>query len=119
YSENEGEVFLGRTFGSQKNVSEATQQQVDAEIRRILDQQYGVARAVIESHRAEIEAMAAALLEWETIDANQIDDIMAGRPARPPKPTGGTQPPATPPDASSGATPVEKSSTQAVAPQTS
>ncbi len=119
YSENEGEVFLGRTFGSQKNVSEATQQQVDSEIRRILDQQYGVARSVIESHRVEIEAMAAALLEWETIDANQIDDIMAGRPARPPKPTGGTQPPATPPSASSGATPVEKSSTQAVAPQTS
>lgn len=118
YSESEGEMFLGRSFGSQKNVSEATQQQVDAEIRRILDQQYAVARAVIESHRVEIEAMTAALLEWETIDAHQIDDIMKGLPVRPPKLGSGTQPPAAPPSAS-GTNTEAKSETQAVAPQTS
>ena len=119
YSESEGETFLGRSFGSQKSVSEATQQQVDAEIRRILDQQYAVARTVIESHRVEIEAMAAALLEWETIDAHQIDDIMAGLPARPPKASGGTPPSASPPS-SSGTTPAQDSSSQAVvAPQAS
>ena len=87
YGENEGEVFLGRSITTHKNVSEATMQQVDAEIRRIIDQQYGLARKLIEDNRDKMDAMAHALLEWETIDAEQIDDIMAGRPPRPPKPT--------------------------------
>jgi cell division protease FtsH len=59
---------------------------VDAEIRRIIDQQYALARGLIESNRDKIEAMTKALLEWETIDADQINDIMAGNPPRPPKP---------------------------------
>jgi cell division protease FtsH len=59
---------------------------VDAEIRRIIDQQYALARKLIEENRDKVEAMAKALLEWETIDADQIDDIMEGRPPRPPKP---------------------------------
>ncbi len=93
YGENEGEVFLGRSITTHKNVSEATMQQVDAEIRRIIDQQYGLARKLIEDNRDKMDAMANALLEFETIDAEQIDDIMAGRPPRPPKPAqpaGGT-----------------------------
>ena len=69
-----------------RSISEATMQKVDAEIRRIIDQQYNLARHLIETHRDKIEAMAAALLEWETIDADQINDIMAGNPPRPPKP---------------------------------
>jgi len=95
YGENEGEVFLGRSVTTHKNVSEATLQQVDAEIRRIIDQQYGLARKVIEENREKVEAMAKALLEWETIDAEQINDIMEGRPPRPPKPaaTPAAQPP--------------------------
>ena len=87
YGENEGEVFLGRSVTTHKNISEATMQKVDAEIRRIIDQQYGLARKLIEDNRDKIEAMTKALLEWETIDADQIDDIMAGRPPRPPKPS--------------------------------
>jgi cell division protease FtsH len=87
YGENEGEVFLGRSITTHKNVSEATMQQVDAEIRRIIDQQYGLARKLIEDNRDKVETMAKALLEWETIDADQIEDIMQGRPARPPKPS--------------------------------
>ena len=87
YGENEGEVFLGRSITTHKNVSEATMQKVDAEIRRIIDQQYGLARRLIEEHRTVVEAMAQALLEMETIDADQIDDIMAGKPPRPPKPS--------------------------------
>ena len=87
YGENEGEVFLGRSITTHKNVSEATMQKVDAEIRKIIDQQYAVARKLLEDNRDKVEAMAKALLEWETIDADQIDDIMAGRPPRPPKPT--------------------------------
>jgi cell division protease FtsH len=59
---------------------------VDAEIRRIIDQQYAVARKLIEDNRDKVEKMAAALLEWETIDAEQITDIMEGRNPRPPKP---------------------------------
>ncbi len=87
YGENEGEVFLGRSVTTQKNVSEATMQKVDQEIRKIIDQQYAVARKLLEDNRDKVEAMAKALLEMETIDADQIADIMGGKPPRPPKPT--------------------------------
>jgi cell division protease FtsH len=93
YGENEGEDFHSRSITTHKNVSEATMQQVDAEIRRIIDQQYGLARKVLEDNRDKVEAMAKALLEWETIDADQIDDIMAGKPPRPPKPSPNVNPP--------------------------
>jgi len=96
YGENEGEVFLGRSVTTHKNISEASMQKVDAEIRRILDEQYALARKLIEENRDKIEAMAGALLEWETIDADQIDDIMAGKPPRAPKPAP-VQPAAQPP----------------------
>jgi cell division protease FtsH len=96
YGENEGEVFLGRSVTTHKNISEASMQKVDAEIRRILDEQYALARKLIEENRDKMEAMTKALLEWETIDADQINDIMAGNPPRPPKPATVT-PPAEPP----------------------
>jgi cell division protease FtsH len=85
YAENEGEVFLGRSVTKTTNMSEQTMQKVDAEVRRIIDQQYKLARELIEQHSDKMHAMAKALLEWETIDAEQIDDIMAGKPPRPPK----------------------------------
>jgi cell division protease FtsH len=87
YGEEEGEVFLGRSITTHKNVSETTMQTVDAEIRRVIDEQYGLARRLLEENRDKVEAMTAALLEWETIDADQINDIMAGLPPRPPKPS--------------------------------
>ncbi|MGE5385830.1 MAG: ATP-dependent metallopeptidase FtsH/Yme1/Tma family protein, partial [Betaproteobacteria bacterium] len=87
YGENEGEVFLGRSVTTHKSVSEATMKQVDEEIRRIIDQQYGLARRMLEENRDKVEAMTRSLLEWETLDSEQIDDIMAGKPPRPPKPT--------------------------------
>jgi cell division protease FtsH len=86
YGENEGEVFLGRSVTVHKNVSETTMQKVDAEIRRIVDQQYALARKIIEDNRDKVELMAKSLLEWETLDADQINDIMEGRAPRPPKP---------------------------------
>ncbi|POB00688.1 cell division protein FtsH [Chromobacterium sinusclupearum] len=89
YGENEGEVFLGRSITTHKNLSEATLQQVDQEIRRIIDEQYSLARRLLEENRDKVEAMTAALLEYETIDAEQINDIMAGKPPRPPKPGSG------------------------------
>jgi cell division protease FtsH len=98
YGENEGEVFLGRSVTTHKNISETTMQKVDAEIRRILDEQYAVATKILTEGRAKVEAMTAALLEWETIDSDQIADIMAGIPPRPPKPTQSSQPPQPPKD---------------------
>ncbi|MDD5249369.1 MAG: ATP-dependent zinc metalloprotease FtsH [Rhodocyclaceae bacterium] len=87
YGEEDGEIFLGRSVTTHKNMSEASLQKVDGEIRRILDEQYARAKKLIEDNRDKVEAMTAALLEWETIDADQIDDIMGGKPPRPPKPT--------------------------------
>jgi len=85
YAENEGEVFLGRSVTKTTNMSEATMQKVDGEVRRIIDQQYTLARKLIEENQEKVHAMAKALLEWETIDSDQLDDIMAGRDPRPPK----------------------------------
>ncbi len=85
YAENEGEVFLGRSITRTVTMSEDTMRKVDGEIRRIIDDQYALARNLLETHRDRVEAMAKALLEWETIDSEQISDIMDGRPPRPPK----------------------------------
>ena len=83
YAENEGEVFLGRSVTKTTHMSEATMQKVDTEIRRIIDEQYSVARKILEDNRDKVEVMTSALLEWETIDADQINDIIEGRPPRP------------------------------------
>jgi cell division protease FtsH len=82
YEDSENEGFWG---GSTKTISEATQQKVDAEIRSILDRQYALARRLLEENRDKVEMMTKALLDWETIDADQINDIMEGREPRPPK----------------------------------
>jgi cell division protease FtsH len=85
YAENEGEVFLGRSVTKTTNMSEQTMQKVDSEVRRIIDQQYRLARDLIEGNQDKMHAMAKALMEWETIDVEQLDDIMAGREPRAPK----------------------------------
>src|SRR5690606_14601736 len=85
YAENEGEIFLGRSITKTTHMSEETMRKVDSEIRRIIDEQYAAARKILEDNRDKVEMMAKALLEWETIDSDQIDDLMAGRPPRPPK----------------------------------
>jgi cell division protease FtsH len=102
YAENEGEIFLGRSITKTTNVSEETMRKVDGEIRRIIDEQYAAARKILEANRDKVDAMAKALLEWETIDSDQIDDIIAGRTPRPPKESsgdsrGGGRPSAPPP----------------------
>jgi len=106
YGENDGEIFLGRSITTHKNVSEATMQKVDAEIRRIIDEQYSLARRLVEEHRDKAEAMARALLEWETLDADQVSDIMAGLPPRPPKPAQSAPPQPPKPDAPGAAQPA-------------
>ena len=100
YSENEGEVFLGRSVTTHQAISDETMQKVDLEIRRIIDEQYHLARKLLEDNRDKVEAMSKALLEWETIDAEQIADIMAGKPPREPKPVAAkpADSPSPPPD---------------------
>ena len=85
YAENEGEVFLGRSVTKTTTMSEETMRKVDIQIRRIIDEQYSIARKLIEDNKDKMHTLAQSLLEWETIDADQIDDIMNGRPPRPPK----------------------------------
>ncbi|MFZ1364502.1 ATP-dependent zinc metalloprotease FtsH [Brachymonas denitrificans] len=85
YAENEGEVFLGRSVTKTTHMSEETMRKVDEEVRRIIDEQYDLARRLIEEHSDKMHAMAKALLEWETIDAEQLDAIMEGRQPQPPK----------------------------------
>ena len=80
-------MFLGRSITRTVNMSEETMRKVDNEIRKIIDTQYGTARRLLEENRDKVEAMARALLELETIDADQINDIMSGKPPRPPKPS--------------------------------
>jgi cell division protease FtsH len=92
YGENQSEVFLGRDMVTHKNLSDSTAEMVDKEIRRIIDEQYARARTIIEENRDKIEVMAKALLEWETLDSGQINDIMAGKEPRPPAGTGGAGP---------------------------
>jgi len=84
YAEDEGEVFLGRSVTQRKNVSEQTAMDIDNEVRVVIDKCYGQARHLLETHRDILESMANALMQYETIDAGQIDDLMAGKPPRPP-----------------------------------
>src|SRR5690606_16144144 len=85
YEEEEGEVFLGKTMYQTKHVSEEIAQEIDREVRAIIDGCYGRAKQILEDNRDKLEAMAQALMQYETIDADQIEDIMNGRQVRPPK----------------------------------
>ncbi|WP_370690147.1 ATP-dependent zinc metalloprotease FtsH [Fluviicoccus sp.] len=89
YDEEEGEVFLGRSVTQRKNVSAQTAMDIDNEIRAVIDRCYNQAKEMLVSHREMLDAMAEALMKFETIDSSQIDDIMAGKPARAPQDTSG------------------------------
>lgn len=108
YADNEGEVFLGRSVTKTTNMSEQTMLKVDTEVRRIIDEQYGRARKLIEDNADKMHAMAKALLEWETIDAEQIDEIMAGKVPTVPKDWTPRIPPAGGDGDGSGSAPVIK-----------
>ncbi len=98
YAEEEGEVFLGRGGGGQNaSFSGETAKLIDSEVRSIIDQCYGTAKQILTDNRDKLDAMADALMKYETIDAEQIDDIMAGRTPREPRDwTGGTGTPPPP-----------------------
>ncbi|MCY0110038.1 MULTISPECIES: ATP-dependent zinc metalloprotease FtsH [Pseudomonas] len=98
YAEEEGEVFLGRGGGGQSaSFSGETAKLIDSEVRSIIDQCYGTAKQILTDNRDKLDAMADALMKYETIDAEQIDDIMAGRTPREPRDwSGGTGTPPPP-----------------------
>lgn len=86
YSDEEGDPFMGQGGGAAgMNVSAETAKLLDAEIRKILDNCYEEAVTILEENRDKMELMKDALMEYETIDASQIDDIMQGRNPQPPK----------------------------------
>ena len=84
YSEESGEVFLGRQVTQTKQVSDETAHAIDQEVRRVIESNYQRARSILETHLDKLHAMADALVKYETIDDGQIKDIMAGRPPSPP-----------------------------------
>jgi cell division protease FtsH len=85
YTEEDGEVFLGRTVTQHKQVSDVTIHAIDEEVRQIIDHNYDLARNILTSHLDQLHMMAGALVKYETIDEGQIRDIMAGREPRPPQ----------------------------------
>jgi len=84
YSEDEGEVFLGHSVAQHKAVSDETAHDIDQEIRSIIDRSYARAEEILKTNLDKLHMMADALMKYETIDSDQIDDIMAGKPPRPP-----------------------------------
>jgi len=86
YDEAQEEIFLGKSAGgSGSTVSGATRNEIDAEVRSIIDKCYATAQKLLEDNRSILDAMADALMKYETIDAAQIDDLMDGKSPRPPK----------------------------------
>jgi cell division protease FtsH len=84
YSEDDGEVFLGRSVTQHKQVSDVTAHIIDEEVRRIIDRNYQRAKSILEEHEEKLHAMAKALMKYETIDVTQVQDIMEGREPKPP-----------------------------------
>jgi cell division protease FtsH len=94
YGEEEGEVFLGHSVTQHKNIADTTASEIDTEIRAIIDRNYQRAKKLLEENMDKLHIMSEALIKYETIDKEQIDDIMAGREPRPPKVSGsGVEPP--------------------------
>jgi cell division protease FtsH len=85
YSKEEGEVFLGHSVTQHKTVSDETAHAIDEEIRGIVDRNYQRAQEILKTNMDKLHIMAEALIKYETIESNQIDDIMAGKPPRPPQ----------------------------------
>ncbi|MCW8975831.1 MAG: ATP-dependent metalloprotease, partial [Sedimenticola sp.] len=85
YGEEEEEVFLGRSVTQHKNVSDETAHTIDEEVHRFIDRNYDRAKAILEENMDKLHLMAEALMKYETIDSDQIDDIMNGKPPQPPK----------------------------------
>jgi cell division protease FtsH len=113
YSEEDGEVFLGHSVTQHKNVSDETAHAIDGEIRAIIDRNYARAQTILQENLQKLHLMAEALIKYETIDSDQIDDIMSGKAPREPQdwgdtPSKGSGPAASskPADSQDGAEPI-------------
>jgi cell division protease FtsH len=104
YSEDEGEIFLGHSVAQHKAVSDETAHDIDKEIRSIIDQSYARAEEILKNKLDKLHAMADALMKYETIDSDQIDDIMEGKPPRPPADWDESEPTAGPDDGNTEST---------------
>lgn len=85
YEEEEGEVFLGRSVTQRKNISGQTSKEIDEEVREIIDECYASAKKILEENQDKLELLVEALMLYETVSANQIDEIMEGKKPSPPK----------------------------------
>ena len=109
YAEESGEIFLGRQVTQHKQVSDETAHVIDVEVRRVIDTAYRKAQTILETNRDKLDAMAQALMKYETIDESQIKDIMAGRAPKPPADwddSVGTPPPKRPEGEADGGTKI-------------
>lgn len=97
YAEDQGEVFLGRSVTQHKQVSDETAHVIDVEVRRVIDAAYQKAKGILVENRDKLDALAAALMKYETIDEEQLKDIMAGREPKPPADWDDTPPVSKPP----------------------
>jgi len=84
YTEDDGEIFLGRSVTRHKQVSDVTAHAIDEEVRILIDECYGEAKRILETNREKLDVMAGALMKYETIDEQMIKDIMEGREPKPP-----------------------------------
>jgi cell division protease FtsH len=82
YGENQDEVFLGMSMGRQQNVSEATAQKIDREVRRLIEEAYEEAKRILTERHDDHIKLAEALLEYETLSGDEIKDLLAGNPPR-------------------------------------
>jgi cell division protease FtsH len=97
YDEDDDQPFLGRSASSRSlAVSEETARKIDEEVRVIIDDCYGRAKVILETHSDRLHAMADALIEFETLNSDQINDIMEGMPPRPPEDPSNRRPPSAP-----------------------
>ena len=108
YMEEEGEVFLGHSVSQNKHVSDETAHIIDEEIRVIIDRNYERAENILKEHRNKLDMMANALMKFETIDSDQIDDIMTGKEPRPPENWEDSDRSSTPPAGTVGASKAGK-----------
>jgi cell division protease FtsH len=97
YSDEQEEVFLGHSVAQHKAVSDETAHDIDSEIRAIIDRLYARAETILKENLDKLHLMADALMKYETIDSDQIDDIMAGKDPRPPKDWSDSEPYTPPP----------------------
>ena len=92
YGEEEGEVFLGHSVTQHKNISDGTAHTIDEEVRAVIDRNYHRAKTILEEHMDALHRMAGALIKYETLDADQLDDIMGGNDPKPPADWDDTKP---------------------------